>query len=134
MADTFFNIRIIQSGETSFDLSRYVEKNSISFSVEPRLVSVVRTLDGVDHVAGGGLRQKLRFRFNPLTWVEALQVLRKLFETPVLTIICSGMLAPDSGLLYYTMRLSDASAEYLARCKFGMQDWYQLDEIELVEL
>ena len=133
MADTYINIGIVNTDETIYDLSRYIDKRTISFSIEPRVMQVVRTLDGVDHVASEGTRQRIRFSFNPMTTDQAKGLIAKLFATPTLTMTYNGIVPPKNGA-YYDMRLTDASAEYLANCRFTSQHWYQLGEIEMVEL
>lgn len=134
MADTYVNVGIVQSDGTLFDLSKFIDKNSFSFGITPRLVKVVQTMDGFERIAGGGYKQTLRFKFNPMTAQQAVSVLQKLFETPAYAVQYNGLLPPDSGLGYYSMRLSDVSFEYLSKCRFCLKNWFQFDEIEMVEL
>ena len=139
MAETHFNIRIQQEEESGyypyFNLSQYIDKDSVSFSYEPRRLQVVRTEDGFDHVAGEGKRLSIRFAFNPLPHTTALTIIGKLLETPTLTIYFEygTVLQPDAGMYY--MRLAGGiSTEYLAKCEYRGQDWYKIGEVELVEL
>ena len=132
MADNYFNIAIVKR-LVNFDLSRFIDKNSVSISAEPRMTATVRTMDGVDHVSGGGIRQTIRFTFNPMTAENAKTVVSELLESPALGITFNGMVPPSNGA-FYEMRLSEASAEYLAQCKFVQANWFQFEEIELVEL
>ena len=55
-------------------------------------------------------------------------------QYPAFKVDFRGLLPPDSDDGYYDMRLSEMSAEYLSRCKFGGAKWYQFDELELVQL
>lgn len=135
MADTHFNLGIVQTDNTVFSLSEYIAKDSLSFAYAPRRYQVIRTLDGVDHVAGTGKRLTIRFGFNPLPASTVLTIIGKLLETAALTISYSSgtLLDPDSGI-NLNMRLSDVSASYLSNCEYRAQDWYQLESVELVEL
>ena len=133
MADTYINISIVKSNGIYFDLSKYIQKDSISISAEPRTSSIVRTMDGVDHVSGGGIRQTLRFTFNPMTADKAKDMITELFHAPALGIKFNGFTTPANGD-YYEMRLSEASSSYLASCKFAGQNWFQFEELELIEL
>lgn len=131
--DNYINVGIVQADESIFNLSRYIDNTSFSFGVSPRQMQIIRTLDGIDHVAGGGYRQTLKFKFNPMTASTAMVVLRKLFESAAFAVSFNGLLPPEQGL-YYNMRLSDVSMEYLSRCRFCADKWFQFGEIELIEL
>lgn len=68
-----------------------------------------------------------------MTASTAMVVLRKLFESAAFAVTFNGLLPPEQGL-YYNMRLSDVSMEYLSRCRFCSDKWFQFAEIELIEL
>ena len=139
MAETHFNIRIQQEEENGyypyFNLSQYIDKDTVSFSYEPRRLQVVRTEDGFDHVAGEGTRLSIRFAFNPLPHTTALTIIEKLLETPTLTISFEyGTVLYNGSGMYYMRLAGGISAEYLAKCEYRGQDWYKIGEVELVEL
>ena len=126
-------INLVNEDESLFSLNPYIERDSVSMSVAPRVSRVITTIDGRDHISGWGNRQTLSFKFNPLTKEQATDLVSRMISA-AFKVDFRGLLPPDSTDGYYDMRLSQMSADYLSRCKFGGQKWYQLDELELVQL
>lgn len=133
MADSYINLSIIDESGGSFDLSPFIDRHSFSFGIEPRRRQVIQTMDGVDHIAGGGYRQKVTFTFNPLTREQVTLILTELFAHPAFTVSMRGLLPSDT-TTNYNMRLDELSAVYLSRCLFRNLNWYQLEPITFVEL
>ena len=126
-------INLVNDDETLFSLNPYIDRDSVKMSVAPRVSRVITTIDGRDHISGWGNRQTLSFKFNPLTKEQATDFVSRMISA-AFKVDFRGLLPPDSTDGYYDMRLSQMSADYLSRCKFGGQKWYQLDELELVQL
>lgn len=126
-------INLVNEDESLFSLNPYIERDSVKMSVAPRVSRVITTIDGRDHISGWGNRQTLSFKFNPLTKEQATDLVSRMISA-AFKVNFRGLLPPDSTDGYYDMRLSQMSADYLSRCKFGGQKWYQLDELELVQL
>lgn len=126
-------INLVNEDESLFSLNPYIERDSVKMSVAPRVSRVITTIDGRDHISGWGNRQTLSFKFNPLTKEQATDLVSRMISA-AFKVDFRGLLPPDSTDGYYDMRLSQMSADYLSRCKFGGQKWYQLDELELVQL
>lgn len=126
-------INLVNEDESLFPLNPYIERDSVKMSVAPRVSRVITTIDGRDHISGWGNRQTLSFKFNPLTKEQATDLVSRMISA-AFKVDFRGLLPPDSTDGYYDMRLSQMSADYLSRCKFGGQKWYQLDELELVQL
>ncbi len=126
-------INLVNEDESLFSLNPYIERDSVKMSVAPRVSRIITTIDGRDHISGWGNRQTLSFKFNPLTKEQATDLVSRMISA-AFKVDFRGLLPPDSTDGYYDMRLSQMSADYLSRCKFGGQRWYQLDELELVQL
>ena len=127
-------INLVNEDESLFDLTPYIDRNSVHFGIAPRVSRVITTIDGRDHISGWGNRQTLSFKFNPLIREQAVDIVSRMGQYPAFKVDFRGLLPPDSDDGYYDMRLSEMSAEYLSRCKFGGAKWYQFDELELVQL
>lgn len=134
MVDAFNYILLVNDDETTFDLGAYIDKNSVSMSVAPRMSRVITTLDGREHVSGFGYRQTVSFKFNPLTYAQATDIVSKMISAVAFKVSFRSLMPPDSNDPYFDMRLSSMSADYLSRCKLGSASYYQFDEISLVEL
>ena len=127
-------INLVNDDETLFSLNPYIDRDSVKMSVAPRVSRVITTIDGRDHISGWGNRQTLSFKFNPMIREQAVDIVSRMAQYPAFKVDFRGLLPPDSDDGYYDMRLSEMSAEYLSRCKFGGAKWYQFDELELVQL
>jgi len=134
MVDAFNYILLINDDETTFDLGQYIDKESVSMSVAPRLSRVITTLDGRDHVSSIGQRQSLTFKFNPLVYDVATDIVQKMISAAAFKVSFRSLMASDSNDGYFDMRLSEMSAEYLSKCKLGNANFYQFDSITLVQL
>ena len=130
----YIYIDIVNSDETTFSLAPYIDRDSVSMSVAPRVSRVIKTIDGRDHVSGWGTRQTLSFKFNPMTREQAVDIAARMGQAAAFKVDFRSLLPSDQDDGYFDMRLSDMSADYLSRCKFGGAKWYQFDEIELVQL
>ena len=130
----YIYIDIVNEDETTFSLNPYIDRDSVKTSVAPRVSRTITTIDGREHVAGNGIRQTVSFRFNPLTRSEAVNIVSRMAQLPAFKVDFRGLLPSDSSDGYFDMRLSKMSADYLSRCKFGNQNYYQFDDIELVQL
>ena len=127
-------INLVNEDETLYDLTPYIDRNSVHMSIAPRVSRVITTIDGREHISGWGNRQTLSFKFNPMIREQAVDIVSRMGQYPAFKVDFRGLLPPDSDDGYYDMRLSQMSAEYLSRCKFGGAKWYQFDELELVQL
>lgn len=127
-------INLVNDDETLFSLNPYIDRDSVKMSVAPRVSRVITTIDGREHISGWGNRQTLSFKFNPLTRDQAVDLVSRMGQASAFKVDFRGLIPPDSDDGYYDMRLSQMSADYLSRCKFGGQKWYQFDELELVQL
>ncbi len=134
MVDNYNYILLVNDDETTFNLGAYVDKNSVKVSAAPRVSRIITTLDGREHVSSFGVRQTLSFKFNPLTRAQAVDICSKMLQAAAFKVDYRSLLPPDSMDSYFDMRLSQMSAEYLSRCKFGGANYYQFDEIQLVQL
>lgn len=134
MVDAFNFIHLINDDETTFDLGAYVDRDSVKVSAAPRMSRIITTLDGREHVSSFGVRQTLSFKFNPMTRDVAVDICSKMIQAAAFKVDFRSLLPPDSMDSYFDMRLSQMSADYLSRCKFGNANFYQFDEIQLVQL
>lgn len=130
----YIYIDLVNSDETTFPLAPYIDRDSVSMSVAPRVSRVITTIDGRDHVSGWGIRQTLSFKFNPMTREQAVDIAARMGQAAAFKVNFRSLLPSDQTDGYFDMRLSDMSADYLSRCKFGGAKWYQFDAIELVQL
>ena len=130
----YIYINLVNEDESLFDLTPYIDRHSVHMGIAPRVSRVITTIDGRDHISGWGNRQTLSFKFNPLIREQAVDIVSRMIQYPAFKVDFRGLLPPDSDDGYYDMRLSEMSAEYLSRCKFGGAKWYQFDELELVQL
>lgn len=130
----YIYINLVNEDETLYDLTPYIDRNSVHLGIAPRVSRVITTIDGRDHISGWGNRQTLSFKFNPLIREQAVDIVSRMIQYPAFKVDFRGLLPPDSDDGYYDMRLSEMSAEYLSRCKLGGAKWYQFDELELVQL
>ena len=130
----YIYINLVNEDESLFDLTPYIDRHSVHMGIAPRVSRVITTIDGRDHISGWGNRQTLSFKFNPLIREQAVDIVSRMGQYPAFKVDFRGLLPPDSDDGYYDMRLSEMSAEYLSRCKFGGAKWYQFDELELVQL
>ena len=134
MVDAFNYILLINQDETTFDLGQYIDRDSVSMSVAPRVTRSITTLDGREHVASFGQRQSLTFTFNPMTYADATDIVTKMITAAAFKVSFRSLMPSDSNDGYFDMRLDEMSAEYLSRCKFGNANFYQFDSITLVQL
>jgi hypothetical protein len=134
MVDAFNYILIVNDDETTFDLGQYIDKNSVKMSIAPRVSRIITTIDGREHISGFGYRQTLTFKFNPLTRGQAVDVVSRMIQAAAFKVEYRSLMPPDTMETSFDMRLSQMSAEYLSRCKFGGANFYQFDEIQLVQL
>lgn len=134
MVDAFNYILLINQDETTFDLGRYIDRDSVSMSVAPRVTRSITTLDGREHVSSFGQRQSLTFTFNPLTYADATNIVTKMITAAAFKVSFRSLMPSDSNDGYFDMKLDEMSAEYLSRCKLGNANFYQFDAITLVQL
>ena len=135
MVDAFNFIHLINDDDTTFDLGKYIDRDSVRMGVAPRLSRIITTIDGRDHVATSGYKQTLTFRFNPLTRAEATDIVSRMISAAAFKVDYRALVTPpDTMESYFDMRLSEMSADYLSRCTFGGAHYYQFDEITLVQL
>ena len=134
MVDAFNYILLINQDETTFDLGQYVDRDSVSMSVAPRVTRSITTLDGREHVAGFGQRQSLTFTFNPLIYSIASDIVTKMITAVAFKVSFRSLMPSDSNDGYFDMRLDEVSADYLSRCKLGNANFYQFEPITLVQL
>lgn len=134
MVDAFNYILLVNDDETTFNIGAYIDRDSVSMSVAPRLSRVITTLDGRDHVSSIGQRQSLTFKFNPLVYDVASSLVTKMITAAAFKVSFRSLMPSDSNDTYFDMRLSEASADYLSRCKLGNGNYYQFDPITLVQL
>lgn len=134
MVDAFNYILLINDDETTFDLGAYVDRDSVKVGVSPRAQKIITTLDGREHVSSIGVRQTLSFKLNPVTRDVAVDLCSRMIQAAAFKADFRSLLPSDSVDGYFDMRLSQMSADYLSRCKFGGANWYQFDEIQLVQL
>lgn len=134
MVDSWFNIGIVNQDETIFSLNPYIDRDSVKTGVAPRASRIITTIDGREHIAAIGRRQTLSFKFNPLTYAQATDLVTRLCTFPAFKVSFRSLMVSDSNDGYFDMKLSGVSADYLSRCKFGGAEMFQFDDIELEQL
>lgn len=134
MVDAFNFIYLINQDNSTFDLGKYIDRDSVSMSVAPRMSRVITTLDGRDHVSSFGQRQSLTFSFNPMVYADATMIVAKMITAAAFKVSFRSLMASDSNDGYFDMRLDEMSADYLSRCKLANANFYQFEPITLVQL
>ena len=134
MVDSWFNIGVVQQDDTIYSLNPFIDRDSVKTGVAPRVSRTITTIDGREHISSIGRRQTLSFRFNPLTYAQATELVTLLCTYPAFKVSFRSLTASDSNDGYFDMKLSGVSADYLSRCKFGGAEMFQFDDIELEQL
>ena len=136
MVDTWMYVRLVLQDSSVFDITPYINRDSIKVGSPIRQSRVITTLDGKDHVTSNCTRQTVSFTFNPLRADFALDIAYLLTQSSVIRVLFKSLVntGGDNSDGSYNMMLSDVTAEYLSRCRFGGVTHYQFDEIELVQL